>query len=120
MDLAYALTRGLDAAIMIDAAPRGEAPGTLSVIEPGEEEGELALETHGMDPLKVLGVARALGALPSRVLIVACEPRDVRTGEDGEVVMELSEPVARAVAPAAALVASLVQDLIKTTEGEPR
>jgi hydrogenase maturation protease len=126
MDLAYALTRGFDAAIVIDAAARGEPPGTLSVIEPGEEEGEPALETHGMDPLKVLGVARALGPLPDRVLVVACEPQAVLTGEDGDVVMELSKPVATAVPAAAELVRSLAQELAaaparereKTTEGE--
>jgi hydrogenase maturation protease len=118
MDLAYALTRELDAAIVIDAAPRGEAPGTLSVIEPDGEEGEPALETHGMDPLKVLGVARALGSLPSRVLIVACEPRTVLTGEEGDVLMELSEPVAAAVAPAAELARSLAEGLVKATEGD--
>jgi hydrogenase maturation protease len=117
MDLAYALTRGHDAAILLDAAARGEAPGTLSVIEPGEDDGELALETHGMDPLKVLGLARALGPLPRRVLIVACEPATVLTGEEGEVVMELSESVQAAVTRAAALVRSLVDEL---TEGDLR
>jgi hydrogenase maturation protease len=119
MDLAYALTRGLDAAILIDAAPRGEPPGTLSVIEPGGEEEEPALETHGMDPLKVLGLARALGPLPNRVLIVACEPQQVLTGEEGEVVMELSAPVSAAVPAAAELVRSLARELIKPTEGDP-
>jgi hydrogenase maturation protease len=120
MDLAYALTQGLDAAIVIDAAPRGEPPGTLSVIEPCGEEGEPALETHGMDPLRVLAVARALGPLPGRVLIVACEPQQVLTGEEGEVVMELSAPVRDAIQPAVELVRSLAQELIKTTEGDPK
>jgi hydrogenase maturation protease len=119
MDLAYALTRGLDAAILIDAAPRGETPGTLSVIEPGGEEREPALETHGMDPLKVLGVAGALGPLPDRVLIVACEPQLLMTGEEGEVVMELSAPVSAAVQAAAELVRSLAQDLMEPSEGDP-
>jgi hydrogenase maturation protease len=118
MDLAYALTRGVQAAILIDAAARGEPPGTVSVIEPGEGEGELALETHGMDPLKVLGVARALGPLPDRVLIVACEPHVMLTGDEGEVMMELSEPVRAAVAPAVELVQSLAQELVKATEGD--
>jgi hydrogenase maturation protease len=34
MHLAYDLASGYDAAILIDATPRGEAPGTLYVIEP--------------------------------------------------------------------------------------
>lgn len=120
MDLAYALTRGVDAAIVIDAAARGEAPGTLSVIETDEEEGEPALETHGMDPLKVLGVARALGPVPKRILIVACEPWAALTGDEDEVVTELSAPVAAAVRPAVELVRSLAQDLVNATEGESR
>jgi hydrogenase maturation protease len=118
MDLAYALTRGLDAAIVIDAAPRGELAGTLSVIEPGSEEGERALETHGMDPLKALGVARALGPLPDRVLIVACEPQSVITGDEPEVVMELSPAVSAAVQAAVELVRSLAEELIKAIEGD--
>ena len=34
LDLTYALLDGWDVAILVDAAPRGEPPGTLSVIEP--------------------------------------------------------------------------------------
>src|SRR5262249_12823080 len=34
LDLAYALTDGYDAAVLVDAAPRGERPGTLQVLEP--------------------------------------------------------------------------------------
>ena len=34
MHLAYDLASGFDAAILVDAAPRGEAPGTVYVIEP--------------------------------------------------------------------------------------
>ena len=33
-DLAYALLDGYDTTILVDACPRGEAPGTLYVIEP--------------------------------------------------------------------------------------
>jgi hydrogenase maturation protease len=32
--LAYELLEGYEAAILVDAAPRGEAPGTVYVIEP--------------------------------------------------------------------------------------
>ena len=50
MDLAYALGDGYDAALLLDAAPRGAAPGTLYVIEPELEDGEVAIDAHGMDP----------------------------------------------------------------------
>ena len=34
LDLAYALMDGYDACILVDAVPRGGAPGTLYTIEP--------------------------------------------------------------------------------------
>ncbi|MEA2319731.1 MAG: hydrogenase maturation protease, partial [Solirubrobacteraceae bacterium] len=77
MDLAYAMHDGYDTVLFLDATPRGEAPGTLYVIEPdlGEELDGVGFDAHGMDPLKVLALARTLGAsaLP-RVLVVGCEP----------------------------------------------
>src|ERR1700749_1947272 len=60
MDLAYALGE-YDAAVL-----RGGAPGTLYVIEPDLEELDAAPEAHGMDPVKVLALARALGGVPPR------------------------------------------------------
>jgi len=114
MDLAYALQEELDAVVLVDAAPRGEPPGTLSVIEPELDEREVALDTHGMDPVKVLALARALGRVPPRVVVVACEPAVVVSGEhDEDLVGELSEPVQAAVEDAVPLVESVVSDLIE-------
>ena len=113
MDLAYALGAGYDTAIVVDLAARGEAPGTLSVIEPELDDEAVALETHAMDPVKVLRLARELGALPERTIVVACEPGTVMTGDpDEDVVVELSEPVRAAVEGAAALVEKLVSDVV--------
>jgi len=113
MDLAYALQEELDAVVLVDAAPRGEPPGTLSVIEPELDEREVALDTHGMDPVKVLALARALGRVPPRVVVIACEPAVVVSGEhDEDLVGELSEPVQAAVEDAVLLVESVVSDLI--------
>ena len=116
MDLAYALQDGYDAVVLVDAAPRGEAPGTLSVIElDGADDEEVLLDTHGMDPLRVLALARALGGAP-RVLLVACEPETVVRGEhDGELVGELSAPVQHAVDAAVELVCSLIETEIEAT-----
>ena len=33
-----------------------------------------SLDAHAMDPVRVLGLARTLGTLPPRVLVVGCEP----------------------------------------------
>jgi Ni,Fe-hydrogenase maturation factor len=76
------------------------------------------LDTHGMDPLRVLGLARALGRVPERVLVVACEPEVVVHGEhDEDLVGELSSPVAAAVDGAVELVKSLALDL--ATRSDP-
>ena len=115
MDLAYALQEDYDTVIFVDAIPRGEEPGTVYLIEPEiEEDGEATLDTHGMDPAKVIKLARTLGARPTRTLVVGCEPQVVVSGEDYEdMLMELSEPVRAAVKEAADLVESLVQKEVK-------
>ena len=123
MDLACAMQdEGLDAVVMLDAAPRGEAPGTLTVIEPDLDGVAPHVDAHGMDPVSVLALARELGGaarLP-RTLVVCCEPRTRMTGEEDEIVITLSEPVQAALAPAVTLVEELLEDLLGEvpTEGE--
>jgi hydrogenase maturation protease len=112
MDLAYALQADYDAVVFVDTAPRGEAPGTISVIEPELDPGEVVIDTHGMDPVRVLGLARALGRIPPHVLVVACEPERIVHGEhDEDLVGELSATVQAAVEEAVPLVESLVAEL---------
>jgi hydrogenase maturation protease len=115
MDLAYALQDDYDVVVFVDATPRGEEPGTVYLIEPEiEEDGGVVLDTHGMDPVKVIKLARALGAKPTRTLVVGCEPQLVVSGEDYEdMLMELSEPVRAAVVEAVKLVESLVEEINK-------
>jgi hydrogenase maturation protease len=123
MDLACAMQdEGLDAVVMLDAAPRGEAPGTLTVIEPDLGGVSPHVDAHGMDPVSVLALARELGGaarLP-RTLVVCCEPRTRMTGEEDEIVITLSEPVQAALTPAVTLVEELLEDLVGDvpTEGE--
>jgi Hydrogenase maturation protease len=80
LDFTYALLDGYDAALLIDTARRGEAPGTVSVIEPDRPaEGsalpeDLVLEPHDLDPAKVLRVIAALGGSCPRIIVRACEP----------------------------------------------
>ncbi len=115
MDLVYALQDDYDAVVFVDATPQGEEPGTVYLLEPEiEEDGEVVLDTHGMDPVKVIRFARALGARPARTLVVGCEPQVVVSGEDyDEMLMELSEPVRAAVEEAVKLVESLVEEIDK-------
>ena len=117
-DLTYALMENHDAVVMVDAMPRGGAPGTLYVIEPdhgesnGQEAQDMALDPHGMNPMKVLQMVKAMGGQPRRVLIVGCEPATFGP-EEGQ--MGLSEPVQKAVDKAV----SLIERLIATLQEDP-
>ena len=115
MDLAYALAE-YDVAILVDAVPRGGAPGTVYLIEAELEEIEPTLDTHGMDPVKVLSLARELGGVPERVIVVGCEPQTAISTEDEEVLVALSEPVRAAVDEAAGIVESLLAELRATAD----
>jgi hydrogenase maturation protease len=122
MDLAYAMLDGYDAVVFLDATPRGQPPGTLYVIEPELDEIEMTVDAHGMDPVKVLALARTLGAqeLP-RTLVVGCEPQTRMSAEDERIVAELTEPVRASLQAAVTLVEDLLTDLTnaKQTEGSP-
>jgi len=113
LDLAYALLDDYDALILVDIAPRGQNPGTLYLIEPRlDDEGQVAPDAHGMDPVKVLSLARTLGARPIRTFVVGCEPAFVLDGDDFEdVVVELSGPVRAAVDEAVTMVETLIEDI---------
>ena len=107
LDLTYALLEGWDAAILVDAAPRGGQPGTLYVLEPQlDPNAPAAIEPHAMDPVKVLALVREMGGTPPVMRVVACEP-----AEAGEFEMGLSPAVKAAVDPAVALVEELARQL---------
>ena len=118
MDLAYALQDDYDLVVFVDATPRGGEPGTVYLIEPEiEDDGEVSLDTHGMDPVRVIKLSRTLGAPPTRTLVVGCEPQVVPGRRGGsqthpydDMLMELSEPVLAAVEEAVKLVESLVEE----------
>ncbi|MFF9094231.1 hydrogenase maturation protease [Streptomyces sp. NPDC014802] len=83
MDLAYDLLSGYATAVLVDAAPRGHRPGTLSLIEAEPPDGTVPPEAHGMDPAKVLALATHLGDEPlPRVLVLACEPAVLPSDDD--------------------------------------
>jgi hydrogenase maturation protease len=108
-DLAYALLDGHDFTILVDAVSRGGAPGTLFVIEP-DVTGNSAMDAHAMNPESVLQLARAMGPVRGRILLVGCEPATLG-GEEGH--MGLSDTVAAAVEPAARLIEDLVARLLR-------
>ena len=118
MDLAYAMQEDLDAVVLLDAAPRGGPPGTLYVIEPDLDVRDVAVDTHGMDPAKVLAFVRALGGSPPRTLIVGCEPLTRMTGDEEDVVAELSEPVRGALDRAVIVVEEVLEELLDPEDPE--
>jgi hydrogenase maturation protease len=112
-DLAYALQDGYDLAILVDAMPRGQAPGTLYTIEPDIDHFEatqeaMPIQTHGMDPANVLRMSKVIGggSLP-QLLIVGCEPAPQDSADEDQV--GLSMPVQSAIPEAVNLIQSLVQ-----------
>ena len=123
IDLTYALLDGYAAAVLVDASERGEAPGTVTVIEPAAAEpgalepGDLMLSPHELDPAKVLRLVAALGGTCQRVLLVACEPLTFG-GEEG--VMGLSEPVREAVDAAVSTVEGLIAELMEEANAPAR
>jgi len=104
-DLAYALVDPWEAVIIVDALPRGEAAGTLYVVEPGPASGDAAINPHGMDPVRVLNLAASMGTISARVLVVGCEPLDF--GDEFEGRMGLSAPVHAAVEEACDMIVKL-------------
>lgn len=112
LDLAYALTDGYSAALLIDATSRGGEPGTIYVIEPDRSDGEEpgpVIEGHLMNPVRVLALARSMGSAPKHIRIVGCEPQTF--GNPGEGRMELSPRVAAAVDEAVKVIERLVREL---------
>jgi hydrogenase maturation protease len=115
-DLAYALMDGYEVTILVDATPRGGAPGTLYTIEPDLKELDeidaqgMMVETHGMNPLKVLSMVKSMGGEFKRLLLVGCEPAPLES-EDGH--MGLSAPVEAAVDEAVRVVESLVTKILE-------
>lgn len=120
-DLAYALMDGQDVTILVDAAPRGGDPGTIYTIEPDMSEVEtlsneqMAVEPHGMDPMKVLAMVKSMGGEPKRILLVGCEPATLGP-EEG--LMGLSAPVEAAVDEAVPLIESLIATIQMETLSE--
>jgi hydrogenase maturation protease len=112
------LMDGYDALVIIDAVSRGGAPGTLYLLEPGvpdirawtdEERRAFLADLHQVDPSKALGLAAALGVLPSIVRVVGCEPAECDEAEIG-----LTPAVSRAAGLAVERVRRLLNELLES------
>jgi hydrogenase maturation protease len=87
-DLAYALMEEWNLVILVDALPRGGAPGTVYTLEPelpAQGENSCEADAHSMSPVSVLQLVHALGGRPGRMLVVGCEPESVEPDREGRV-----------------------------------
>jgi hydrogenase maturation protease len=115
LDLVYALQDGYETTILIDAFPQGNAPGTVSIVEPDLKDLQATpkqdglVEPHGMDPMNVLRMAKAMQAPLEHILLIGCEPAYLG-GDDGH--MGLSEPVEAAVSEAVKTTQNLVRRIL--------
>jgi len=122
VDLSYALQDECDAVVLVDAAARGGSPGTIYVIEPGSgaaaENAAGAASgiplMHALNPETVLRMLAAGPARCRRAVIVGCEPQTV--GDDADVTVGLSAPVAQALERAVEVVEQVVMQMLG--EGE--
>jgi hydrogenase maturation protease len=111
VDLAYAMPE-YDVVVLLDATPRGDAPGTLYVIEPELDDSDpVTVDAHGMDPVNVLALVRAIGGQLPRTLVVGCEPATAISPDDEELVADLTEPVRQALDEGVRVVEALLAEL---------
>lgn len=113
LDLAYALQDGYETTILVDAYPHGQAPGTVSLVEPDlshlDDSGPEMVDSHAMNPVSVLRMAKSMNGGLKKVLLVGCEPFTLG-GEEGQ--MGLSESVEAAVGEAVQMIVSLIGRIV--------
>jgi hydrogenase maturation protease len=111
-DLAYALNEAWDTVILVDALSRGAEPGTVFVLETDAADWDRGIEDcglqpHGLDPLQAIRLAKSLGSVPERILVVGCEPAELG-GDEG--VMGLSAKVEAAIDVAVAEIGRILKE----------
>jgi hydrogenase maturation protease len=115
--LAYALTDGYDATIIVNSAPCNRAPGTLYFIEPHPgkiqpcERAEM--DTYSTNPIDAIQMAQALGGVRGKIYLVGCEPV-VMDNDMSEIGLSLH--VRQAIPQALAMVESLLANLVLDEE----
>ena len=77
------LMAGCDGLILIDAVDQGEAPGSVILMRPDVPEAVHVPDIHLANPDRVLSMAKTIGCLPDRVLIVGCQVSSVDTLGEG-------------------------------------
>jgi hydrogenase maturation protease len=104
---------GADAAVVVDAVSSGAAPGTLHRHDASVEalpSRAFRSSTHAFGLGEAIELARALGTLPARVVVLGVEGGDFTAGRG------LSPPVAAAVERVAEAVLDELAELDRRTE----
>jgi hydrogenase maturation protease len=113
-DLRLAVAESYEAVVLVDATPRGQAPGTVYLIEPDLSRighAEVNAKGASTNPASVAQIAESLGGQVGRLLVVGCEPaRDVRN-EDARI--GLTNVVRQAIPRVIELIRAVVNDLLK-------
>ena len=117
LHLAFELIeRDYETTILVDATPRGGAPGTLYLIEPDRSpaspEVAVSLDAHGMSPDVVLSLLTSLGGAGGRIVVVGCEPENVDEG------IGLSTAVSDSLDEAVRLVRQQIEEAARVAETE--
>jgi hydrogenase maturation protease len=109
--LVQELLAGCDGLLLVDAIDEGAPPGTLFRVEPEVGEAVHVPDVHLANPDRVLGMAKAMGALPPRVVILGCQPAEVDELGEG-----LSPSVAATLERAVDAVHETVQSWLREDE----
>jgi len=119
--LVQELQEGYDALVIVDCVDLGRPPGQVMLIEPEvidvdaltwTERHDILADMHLATPERAMMLARALGVLPSKLLMVGCQPVDPDAIGQG-----LSPPVTAAVGVAVDEILRHVDDLIAADAG---
>lgn len=109
------LDRSFDALLVVDCADRGRPPGTVMEIEPDvldvnqlphTERYDYLADMHYTKPERALALAKGLGVLPQKTLLIGVQPEDAET-----LGRELTPVVARAAEVTARHVLAVVAEL---------
>jgi len=121
--LVQELQSGYDALVIVDAVDRQRPPGQVMLIEPDvidvhaltpDARNDLLADMHLATPGRAMMLARALGVLPSEVLMVGCQPEDPES-----IGTEMSEPVKAALDVAVAEILRHLETLQSRSPASP-
>jgi len=101
--------------VIVDAYQGGNAPGSLSVLEPTVEKMEMDIhetrdyfaDTHYATPARALQFLKSIQRLPDFLRIVGCEPENV-----DEYTMRMSNAVSSAIPQAVAMVLEIIDNFL--------